>query len=157
MPDHYEIDNVDLSILSILQHDAKKPFTEVAKQAYVSSGTVHVRMNKLEKMGVVKGASLDLNLKALGYTVGSFLGVYLSRSSLYDKVAEQLSKIPEITSILYTTGNYSMFVRIYAKDTDHLKNILHDKIQKVSGIERTETFVILEETLNRSITFTKKS
>ncbi len=157
MADHYEIDNVDLSILSILQHDAKKPYTEVAKQAYVSSGTVHVRMNKLEKMGIVKGASLDLNLKTLGYTVGSFLGVYLSRSSLYDKVAEQLKKIPEITSILYTTGNYSMFVRIYAKDTDHLKSILHDKIQKVEGIERTETFVILEETLNRSITFTQKS
>jgi len=157
MPDHYEIDKVDLSILSILQNDAKKPYTEVAKLAYVSSGTVHVRMNKLEKMGVVKGASLDLNLKALGYSVGSFLGVYLSRSSLYDKVAEQLKEIPEITSILYTTGNYSMFVRIHAKDTDHLKNILHDKVQKVNGIERTETFVILEETLNRSITLTEKS
>lgn len=157
MPDHYEIDNVDLSILSILQNDAKKPYTEVAKLAYVSSGTVHVRMNKLEKMGVVKGASLDLNLKALGYSVGSFLGVYLSRSSLYDKVAEQLKEIPEITSILYTTGNYSMFVRIHAKDTDHLKNILHDNVQKVNGIERTETFVILEETLNRSITLTEKS
>ena len=70
------------------------------------------------------------------------------------KVAEQLKEIPEITSILYTTGNYSIFVRIYAKDTDHLKNILHDKIQKVTGIERSETFVILEETLNRSITLT---
>lgn len=157
MPDHYEIDNVDLSILSILQHDAKKPYTEVAKLACVSSGTVHVRMNKLEKLGVVKGASLDLSLKALGYSVGSFLGVYLSRSSLYDQVAEQLKKIPEITSILYTTGNYSMFVRIYARDTDHLKNILHDKIQSVTGIERTETFIILEETLNRSITLTEKS
>ena len=157
MPDHYEIDNVDLSILSILQHDAKKPFTEVAKQVYVSSGTVHVRMNKLEKMGIVKGASLDLNLKKLGYTVGSFLGIYLSQSSLYDLVAEKLKQIPEITSILYTTGNYSMFVRIHAKDTDHLKNILHDKIQKVNGIERTETFVILEETLDRSITLTEKS
>ncbi len=157
MPDHYEIDNVDISILSVLQNNAKKPYTEVAKQAFVSSGTVHVRMNKLEKMGVVKGASLDLNLKALGYTLGSFLGIYLSQSSLYDKVAEQLKKIPEITSILYTTGNYSMFVRIYAKDTDHLKNILHDKVQNVMGIERTETFVILEETLNRSITLTEKS
>jgi len=152
MPDNYEIDNVDLKILSLLQHNAKKPYTEVAKKAFVSSGTVHVRMNKLEKMGVVKGASLDLNLSALGYNVGSFLGVFLSKSSLYEKVAAQLTKIPEITSIHYTTGNYSMFVRIYAKSTDHLKDILHDKIQKVDGIERTETFVILEETMNRSIT-----
>jgi len=151
MPDHYEIDNVDLKILSILQHNAKKPFTEVAKQAYVSSGTIHVRMNKLEQMGVVKGASLDLNLAKLGYTVSAFLGVFLAKSSLYDKVARQLEKIPEITSIHYTTGNYSMFVRIYAKSTDHLKDILHDSIQKVEGIERTETFIILEETLSRSV------
>ena len=151
MPDNYEIDNVDLKILSLLQNNAKKPYTEIAKLAYVSSGTVHVRMNKLEKMGVVKGASLDLNLNLLGYTVSSFLGVFLSKSSLYDKVAGQLKKIKEITSIHYTTGNYSMFVRIYAKSTDHLKDILHDKIQKVDGIERTETFVILEETLSRSI------
>lgn len=151
MPDNYEIDNVDLRILSLLQNNAKKPYTEIAKAAFVSSGTVHVRMNKLEKMGVVKGASLDLNLNKLGYTVSSFLGVFLSKSSLYDKVANQLGKIKEITSIHYTTGNYSMFVRIYAKSTDHLKDILHDKIQKVDGIERTETFVILEETLSRSI------
>lgn len=151
MPDNYEIDNVDLKILSLLQNNAKKPYTEIAKLAYVSSGTVHVRMNKLEKMGVVKGASLDLNLTRLGYSVSSFLGVFLSKSSLYDKVAGQLKKIKEITSIHYTTGNYSMFIRIYAKSTDHLKDILHDKIQKVDGIERTETFVILEETLSRSI------
>ncbi|NVK85588.1 MAG: Lrp/AsnC ligand binding domain-containing protein [Cytophagia bacterium] len=151
MPDNYEIDNVDLKILSLLQNNAKKPYTEIAKLAYVSSGTVHVRMNKLEKMGIVKGASLDLNLNKLGYTVSSFLGVFLAKSSLYEKVAGQLKKIKEITSIHYTTGNYSMLVRIYAKSTDHLKDILHDKIQKVDGIERTETFVILEETLSRSI------
>ena len=151
MPENYEIDKVDLSILSILQKNAKKPYTEVAKMAYVSSGTVHVRMNKLEKMGVVEGASLDLNLARLGYDISAFLGVYLAKSSLYDKVADQLKAIPEITSIHYTTGNYSMFIRIYCKDTAHLKNVLHDKIQKVEGIERTETFITLEETLNRSI------
>ncbi|MFT6055673.1 MAG: Lrp/AsnC family transcriptional regulator for asnA, asnC and gidA [Roseivirga sp.] len=151
MPDNYEIDKVDLKILSLLQHNAKKPYTEIAKQAFVSSGTVHVRMSKLEKMGIVKGASLDLNLSKLGYGVSAFLGVFLSKSSLYEKVASQLAKIPEITSVHYTTGNYSMFVRIYARGTDHLKDILHDKIQKVDGIERTETFIILEETFTRSI------
>lgn len=151
MPENYEIDNVDLKILSILQQNAKKPYTEVAKLAYVSSGTVHVRMNKLEKLGIVNGTSLDLNLAKLGYDISAFLGVYLAKSSLYDKVAEQLIAIPEITSIHYTTGNYSMFIRIYAKSTDHLKNILHDKIQAVNGIERTETFITLEETLSRSV------
>lgn len=108
-------------------------------------------MNKLEKLGVVHGASLDLNLKALGYTVSAFLGVFLSKSSLYNQVAEQLKNIPQITSIHYTTGNYSMFVRIFAKDTDDLKTILSDSIQNVEGIERTETFIILEQTLNRSV------
>ena len=142
---------MDLKILSILQKNAKKPYTEVAKMAHVSSGTVHVRMNKLEKLGIVNGASLDLNLARLGYDISAFLGVYLAKSSLYDKVAEQLIAIPEITSIHYTTGNYSMFIRIYAKSTEHLKNILHDKIQKVNGIERTETFITLEETLSRSV------
>lgn len=147
----YEIDNVDRNILSLLQHDARRPYTEIAKKAFVSSGTVHVRMNKLEKLGVVHGASLDLNLKALGYTVSAFLGVFLSKSSLYNQVAEQLKNIPQITSIHYTTGNYSMFVRIFAKDTDDLKTILSDSIQNVEGIERTETFIILEQTLNRSV------
>lgn len=147
----YEIDNVDRNILSLLQHDARRPYTEIAKKAFVSSGTVHVRMNKLEKLGVVHGASLDLNLKALGYTVSAFLGVFLSKSSLYNQVAEQLKNITQITSIHYTTGNYSMFVRIFAKDTDDLKTILSDSIQNVEGIERTETFIILEQTLNRSV------
>ena len=156
MPDNYEIDNVDLKILSILQKNAKKPYTEVAKMAHVSSGTVHVRMNKLEKMGIVEGASLDLNLARLGYDLSAFLGVFLAKSSLYDSVATQLKAIPEITSIHYTTGNYSMFIRIYAKSTDHLKNILHDKIQKVNGIERTETFITLEETLSRNIELTDR-
>ena len=147
----YEIDNVDRTILSLLQHDARKPYTEIAKKAFVSGGTVHVRMGKLEKMGVVQGASLDLNLKALGYTVSGFLGIFLSKSSLYDRVAQQLKKIPQITSIHYTTGNYSMFVRIFARDTDDLKNILSHSIQSVEGIERTETFIILEQTLSRSV------
>ena len=147
----YEIDNVDRNILSLLQHNARKPYTEIAKKAFVSSGTVHVRMNKLEKIGVVEGASLDLNLKALGYTVSAFLGVFLSKSSLYNQVAEHLKDIPQITSIHYTTGNYSMFVRIFAKDTDDLKDILSESIQNIEGIERTETFIILEQTLNRNV------
>jgi len=154
MAANYEIDNVDLKILQLLTKNAKKPYTEVAKRVYVSGGTVHVRMNKLEASGIVKGTTLDLDPTKLGYDITAFIGIYLEKSSLYDSVFEQLSKIPEITNIHYTTGNYSMFVKLYCRDTKHLKTVLHDKIQKVNGISRTETIISLEESLNRHIHLT---
>ncbi|MCZ6899108.1 MAG: Lrp/AsnC ligand binding domain-containing protein, partial [Bacteroidetes bacterium] len=91
----------------------------------------------------------------LGIDVTAFMGIYLERSSLYDKVTEKLKEIPEIVKMHYTTGNYSIFIKIHCKDTRHLREVLHDKIQKVDGIERTETFISLEESLNRHIHFTK--
>ena len=154
MAANYEIDNVDLKILQLLTKNAKKPYTEVAKRVYVSGGTVHVRMNKLEESGIVKGTTLDLDPTKLGYDITAFIGIYLEKSSLYDSVFEQLTNISEITNIHYTTGNYSMFVKLYCRDTKHLKEVLHDKIQKVRGISRTETIISLEESLNRHIHLT---
>jgi Lrp/AsnC family transcriptional regulator, regulator for asnA, asnC and gidA len=151
MQKNLEIDNVDLKILSILAEDAKLPYTEIAKRVFVSGGTVHVRMRKLEEMGVVKGAGLNIDYSKLGYDITAFLGIYLEKSSLYSDVANQLRAIPEIVNIHYTTGTYSIFAKIYCKDTKHLREVLHDKIQKVDGIERTETFISLEESLNRTI------
>ena len=148
---NYEIDNVDLEILSLLLKDAKSPYTEVAKKVFVSGGTVHVRMKKLEELGIVKGATLDINYAKLGYDVQAFLGIYLQRSSLYEEVCSQLAAIPEIVSINYTTGAYSIFVKVICKDTQHLRTVLHDKIQKIDGIERTETFISLDESLNRPV------
>jgi len=153
MGQNYEIDNVDKKILEILSKNAKKPYSEVGKLAYVSGGTVHVRMRKMEKAGIVEGTSLTLNQNKLGYDVTAFIGIFLEKSSLYDKVFEDLKLIPEITTIHYTTGNYSMFLRIHCKDTNHLKEVLHDKIQNVGGISRTETTISLEESLNRQIQF----
>ena len=147
----YEIDNVDLKILSLLLKDAKSPYTEVAKKVFVSGGTVHVRMKKLEEMGIVKGATLDIDYAKLGYDVQAFLGIYLQKSSLYDEVSSQLAAIPEIVSINYTTGAYSIFAKVICKDTQHLRTVLHDKIQKIDGIERTETFISLDESLNRPV------
>jgi len=111
-------------------------------------------MNKLESSGIVKGTTLDLDPSKLGYDITAFLGIYLEKSSLYDAVLEQLEKIPEITNIHYTTGNYSMFVKLYCRDTEHIIEVLHDKIQKVRGISRTETIISLEESLNRHIHLT---
>src|ERR1041384_6678707 len=151
MSKNYEIDNTDLKILEILTQDAKKPYTEVAKKVYVSQGTVHVRMNKMEEAGIVERTTLRLNYSKLGYDITAFIGIFLQKSALYEKVLNELKKIHEITNIHYTTGNYSMFVKIHCRDTNHLKEVLHDKMQQVEGIERTETMISLEESLDRSL------
>jgi Lrp/AsnC family transcriptional regulator for asnA, asnC and gidA len=153
MSKNYDIDNVDLKILALLTEDAKMPYTEVAKKVFVSGGTVHVRMRKLEEMGIVQGTTLKMDYSKMGYDITAFLGIYLERSSLYDQVIKKLYNIPEIVKVHYTTGNYNIFVKLHCRDTNHLKDVLHDKIQKVEGIERTETIISLEESLNRHIQF----
>jgi Lrp/AsnC family transcriptional regulator for asnA, asnC and gidA len=150
-PDNYEIDKTDLKILEILIQDAKKPFTEVAKKVYVSQGTVHVRMNKMQEAGIVEKTTLKINYAKLGFDITAFIGIYLEKSALYEQVLAKLKEIPEVTNIHYTTGNYSMFVKIHCRDTNHLKEVLHDKMQQVEGIERTETMISLEESLDRSV------
>jgi Lrp/AsnC family transcriptional regulator, regulator for asnA, asnC and gidA len=146
-----EIDNVDLKILTLLMDNANLPYTEIAKKVFVSGGTVHVRMKKMEEMGIVTGAQLRIDHTKLGYDVSAFLGIYLEKSSMYAEVAEELGKIPEIVSVHYTTGIYSIFAKIICKDTRHLRSVLHDKIQHVKGIQRTETFISLEESVERSM------
>lgn len=151
MSKNLEIDNIDLKILALLSEDAKIPYTEIAKKVYVSGGTVHVRMRKMEEMGIVRGTTLNMDYSKLGYDITAFLGIYLEKSSLYNQVVEELKKVPEIVKIHYTTGNYSIFTKIHCRDTKHLREVLHDKIQKIDGIVRTETLMSLEESLNRHI------
>ena len=146
-----KIDKLDLQILDALMHDAAQPYTELAKKLYVSGGTIHVRMRKLNEMGIVKSSSLQVDYEALGYDISAFLGIYLDKSSLYDDVSLQLKAIPEIVSAHYTTGQYSIFAKIVCRDTNHLRDVLHDKIQKIQGIQRTETFISLQESINRPV------
>ncbi|WPP52221.1 Lrp/AsnC ligand binding domain-containing protein [Catalinimonas niigatensis] len=151
MSKNLEIDNIDLKILALLSEDAKIPYTEIAKKVYVSGGTVHVRMRKMEEMGIVRGTTLNMDYSKLGYDITAFLGIYLEKSSLYNPVVDELKKVPEVVKIHYTTGNYSIFIKIHCRDTRHLREVLHDKIQKIDGIVRTETLISLEESLNRHI------
>ena len=146
-----KIDKVDKQILAILMKDANVPYTEIAKRIHVSGGTVHVRMNKLKEMGIVKGANLVVDYDKLGYDISAFLGIYLDKSSLYDDVAKELMQIPEVTAAHYTTGLYNIFAKIVCRDTTHLREVLHDKLQKISGIQRTETFISLQESINRPV------
>jgi len=151
------LDEIDKKILSILMRNAKTPYTDIAKEIHVSGGTVHVRMNKMEEMGIVKGANLVVDYEKLGYDVSAFLGIYLNKSSMYDDVAEELAKIPEVVGAHYTTGAYSIFAKIVCKNTNHLRDVLHDKIQPIQGIQRTETFISLQESINRSIQIVEES
>lgn len=146
-----QIDNLDLKILAILVEDARIPYTEIATRLFVSGGTIHVRMNKLEKMGVIHQHQLVVNYDALGYDITAFLGIYLTKSSMYEEVCADLNEIPEMVELHYTTGNYSMFAKIVCRDTSHLRVVLHDKIQAIDGIQRTETLISLEESINRPL------
>jgi len=153
MEKNLEIDNVDLKILTLLMEDANMAYTEIGKRIFVSGGTVHVRMKKMEQMGIVRGSQLVIDHTKLGWDICGFLGIYLDKSSLYETVATELLKIPEVINIHYTTGIYSIFAKIVCRDTQHLREVLHDKIQKVAGIQRTETFISLEERISRTIPF----
>ncbi|MCS6934233.1 MAG: Lrp/AsnC ligand binding domain-containing protein [Chitinophagales bacterium] len=151
MPIHYEIDNTDIGILNLLMENAFMPYTEIGKKLFVSPGTVHVRMNKMERLGIVKNPQLKVDLAKLGMDITAFIGVYLIRSEMYDRVVKELRKIDEVVSCHYTTGNYSLFLKIICRDTKHLREVLHDKIQKIDGISRTETLISLEESFKRPL------
>ncbi len=127
-----------------------------AKKLFVSGGTIHVRIKKLEEIGIVHGKRLSVNLKKLGYDITAFIGIFLEKSSLYDSVAEELRKIPEIVRLNYTTGNYSMYIEVICKDINQLRNVLHDQLQKIKGIERTETLISLAESFNRNVEVSKR-
>ena len=150
MEKKFELDPLDYKILEILVQDANLPYTEIGTRLDVSGGTVHVRMKKMESLGIVKGAQLLIDYSKIGWDITAFLGIYLDKSSLYEDVAKQLEQIPEVVNIHYTTGIYSIFAKIICRDTQHLREVLHDKIQRVTGIQRTETFISLEESLIRN-------
>lgn len=147
----FNIDKLDLQIIQEMLENAETPYAELGKKLFVSGGTIHVRIKKLEEFGIVKGKRLKVNLKQLGFDITAFVGIFLEKSSLYDVVAKELEKIPEIVRLNYTTGNYSMYIEIVCKDINQLRGILHDDLQKIKGIERTETLISLAESFNRSV------
>src|SRR5882757_3301007 len=101
------LDKLDLQIIHEMMENAEISYAELGKKLFVSGGTIHVRIKKLEEMGIVSGKRLNVNLKQLGYDITAFVGIYLEKSSLYDVVAKDLQSIPQIVRLNYTTGNYS--------------------------------------------------
>ena len=151
MESNYQIDKIDRGILSELMINAKVPYTEIAKKLIVSAGTIHVRMKKMEEAGIVKNSRLHINYELLGFDLTAFLGIYLEKGSTYTDVIQQLNLIPEIVEAHYTTGVYSIFAKIRCKNTKHMRQILNEEIQSIKGIQRTETTISLEQSIDKHI------
>ena len=151
MEESFQIDSLDKKIIKMITKNARIPYLEVARECNVSGAAIHQRIQKLARMGVITGSKFTIDPKKIGYNTCAYMGIFLEQASLYNNVLQELKKIPEITQCHFTTGNYSIFIKIFARDNEHLKTILSDKIQLISGIARTETFISLEEGFNRSI------
>jgi len=147
----YDIDKLDRDILTTLLKDAKTPYTEIAKQHIVSPGTIHVRMKRMERLGIVKGATLILDVAKIGYDMTAFVGIYLVKGSAYSEVIKEVDRIPEIVEAHYTTGEYSIFAKIVCKNTDHLREVINEKLQPVNGVSRTETMISLGESIKKQV------
>tara|TARA_R110002073_G_scaffold72537_1_gene177327 strand:- start:324856 stop:325341 length:486 start_codon:yes stop_codon:yes gene_type:complete len=143
----FKLDEIDHQILDILIENARTPFTDIAKKLLVSAGTIHVRVKKMEEEGVIKGSTLTVDYDKMGYSFIAYVGLLLENSSLTNKVIERLHDIPEVTVAHLTTGKFSIFCKLRAKDTKHAKDIIF-KIDNIMGVQRTETSISLEEVIN---------
>jgi len=151
MSQNFQLDKLDRQILSMLMVDSTVPYTDIAKELVISAGTVHVRMKKLIEMGVVMGSHLEINPAKVGYDICAFLGVFLEKGSEYNDAVARLKKVPEVVELHYTTGAWSMFAKIICRDTQHLREVLNEHIQAIKGVQRTETFISLEQSIKRQV------
>ena len=155
MANKLNFDKLDSQIINVMMNDAEISYAELGKKLFVSAATIHVRIKKLQDLNIITGTRMTINTKVLGYDCTAFVGIFLEKSSLYDTVAKELEKIPEIVRLNYITGNYSMFIEIVCTDITQLRKVLHDDLQNIKGIERTETFISLQEGFNRRVPITQ--
>ena len=144
------LDTLDRKILSMIANDARVPFLEVARACGVSGAAIHQRVQKLEKMGAIRGSQFVLDPEKVGYGTCAFVGLFLKDPSDFDRVVEALRNIPEVVECHFTTGDYDIFVKLYARDNHHLLSIIHDQLQPL-GIQRSETIVSFGEAINRQM------
>lgn len=149
--EHVQLDGIDKTILNFLMEDAKKPILEIAKNIGITGAAVHQRLRKLEKSGLIDGNRMILNAKLLGYKTMAFVGVYLDKAVSNPQAVKQLTEIPEVIECHYTTGNWSIFLKILCRDNEHLMTVLNKNIQAIEGVSRTETFISLNQQINRQI------
>ncbi|OIQ23916.1 winged helix-turn-helix transcriptional regulator [Lacinutrix sp. MedPE-SW] len=143
----FKLDEIDHQILDMLIDNTRVPFTDIAKKLLISAGTVHVRVKKMEDAGIIKGSSLTLDYKKLGYSFIAYVGVFLQNTSQTKFVLERINEIPFVTVAHVTTGKFNIFCKIRARDTEHAKDVIF-RLDDIDGVYRTETMISLEESLN---------
>lgn len=145
------IDGIDKKILRALMADARTPILEIARNVGISGAAIHQRLKKLEKSGLLAGSKFIVNPKVLGYTTMAFVGVYLDKAISNPDAVKQLKRIPEVIECHYTTGHWSVFIKILSKNNEHLMHLLNTQIQSITGVSRTETFISLQQQIDRQI------
>ena len=146
-----KIDNLDKKILSILSKNARIPFKDVAAECNVSRAAIHQRVQHLIEAGVITGSGFDVNPKSLGYSTCTYVGITLEKGSMYKDVVAELVNIPEVVECHFTTGPYTMMVKLYARDNEQLMELLNGKLQGIHGVMSTETLISLEQSIKREI------
>ena len=146
-----KIDSLDKKSLSILSKNARIPFKDVAAACGVSRAAIHQRVQRLIEVGVITGSGFDVNPKSLGYTTCTYVGLNLERGSMYKEVVKRLQTIPEIVECHFTTGGYTMLLKLYARDNEQLMELLNSKLQSIPGVVSTETLISLEQSIKREI------
>lgn len=146
-----KIDNLDRRILNIVMRNARIPSKDVAIECGVSRAAIHQRIQRLIEMKVIVGSGYDVNPKKLGYNTCTYIGVKLEKGSMYREVVKELENIPEVVECHFTTGPYSMLIKVFARDNQNLMELLNDRIQHIPGVTETETLISLEQSLNRRI------
>jgi Lrp/AsnC family transcriptional regulator for asnA, asnC and gidA len=151
MNNNYQIDNLDKSILHALGKNARIPYAELAKNLSVSAGTIHVRVEKMKQAGIIEGTKVAINAKNLGYDVCCFIGINLKNAKDYPITIKKLEQFEEVVEAYYTTGNYSIFIKLMTRTIDHLQSVLINKIQTIEEIQSTETLISLQNPISRGV------
>ena len=147
---HHQLDSLDEKILQMIAENARIPFLEVARACNVSGAAIHQRIQKLTYLGILKGSEFIIDPEKIGYETCAYIGLYLKDPAQFDKVTEELKKIPEVVECHFTTGQYDIFIKIYAKNNHHLLSIIHDKRQPL-GLSRSETIRSFHEAIKRQM------
>lgn len=152
-PIHFKLDSLDKKILSYLMKNARIPFTEIARKCKVSGAAIHQRVQRMQETQIIAGSQYLINQKAMGYSTCAFIGIQvnLTAQSTHDAVFKKLLDVPEIVECHHISGKYSLLIKIYTHDNEHLKKTIVEKIQIIPEITNTETFVSLQAGFERAL------
>lgn len=145
-----KLDRLDRQILKLIADDARIPFLEVARACNVSGAAIHQRIQKLTNMGILKGSQFIIDPEKVGYETCAYIGLNLKNPESFDEVVERLKDIPEVVECHYTTGNYDLFLKLYAANNHHLLTIIHDKLQPL-GLARSESIISFHSAIDRQL------